>query len=477
MKKEMKKAVKLLAGVCLLLFLVPAVNAANTDFTANGEIIVTGVTLGSGTADVTILNGSTAESWSFNNGVFTVVNSGGFRVVSSNSQAASLRVVNTSTGGDACVTNVVPGTTYISVPVDGGTYRVEISTSGCSSGGGTGSSGGANTPSTPSTPEIISGSVKINAEEKAIQTYLDNQSTLTVLTSAGTSSSYSMKVTSLDLVDKKVTLLFGPGSIELVLLQGESKNVDLDKDGTNDIKVSFNSLTGDKANLSLVNLVILEKLASLGVSYGGLIKMAPTASQANSAVYYVDADGRKHLFVNGPVFWSWYGGSWSNITFGSIVKTVTIVPQTSLDALTEGVHVAARPGSLVKFTNSPRAYALDDAGVLHKLENESAATALYGTNWLTKVAKVQPGFAIDYNLTGSVLTSTSAYPDGSLVKWTGSLDVYYVQDGKKRLINTEALLANGLKDGDVRTAPATVTYSVGSPVTAAETSLKNVAGE
>jgi len=102
--------------------------AAVTDFTADGNIVLSGVTLyeGSSTDDLLILNTSTAESFNFASGVLTVANPGSvFKVGSSKSTVKSIYVKKSGTGEDmACATNDTPGTSYVSLPTTATSYYV-----------------------------------------------------------------------------------------------------------------------------------------------------------------------------------------------------------------------------------------------------------------------------------------------------------------------------------------------------------------
>ncbi len=111
---------------CLALLFSTAVLAATNDFTANGDITISGVTFGTGTTDMIIFNGSTAESWQFNNGTFTVTNPGTFKVGSADSGVKSFRILlNGSTV--ACDENVSPGVSYTTLPTNPGTYTIQPS--------------------------------------------------------------------------------------------------------------------------------------------------------------------------------------------------------------------------------------------------------------------------------------------------------------------------------------------------------------
>lgn len=140
----------------LLAFSTPVL-ATTTDFTADGDITVTGVTFGSGTVDVTILSGSTCEEWLFSDGALTVKNPGGFQISSSNS---GVKTIKATRGGAtvSCAENSNPGTSSLTLLVDGNTYVIVPSTdvsctgsaAGVSSGSPSGSSSGSSRKSTAS---------------------------------------------------------------------------------------------------------------------------------------------------------------------------------------------------------------------------------------------------------------------------------------------------------------------------------------
>jgi hypothetical protein len=118
---------KLFSAIILLALIFPAIAATN-DFTADGNITVSSVTFGSGTADMLILDTSTAESWNFSSGTFTVTNPGTFMVGSSDSAVKSIKI--TQGGSDvACAENTTAGTSYVTLPTASATYTVEPYTS------------------------------------------------------------------------------------------------------------------------------------------------------------------------------------------------------------------------------------------------------------------------------------------------------------------------------------------------------------
>ncbi|MEI7452210.1 MAG: hypothetical protein WCK37_03315 [Candidatus Falkowbacteria bacterium] len=113
----------------LLIFSLPALAASN-DFLSSNNITVSSVTFGSSTADLLIMASSSAESYSYNSGAFTVINPDAiniFKVGSGDSLVKAIRVLNSSSTVVACVKNANPGTSYVSLPTTASTYSVEPS--------------------------------------------------------------------------------------------------------------------------------------------------------------------------------------------------------------------------------------------------------------------------------------------------------------------------------------------------------------
>jgi hypothetical protein len=116
---------KFLLSLFLALLALPVV-AATDDFTADGNITVESVTFGETTADLLILSGSTAESFNYDAGAFTVTNPGTFQVGSSDATVKTIRLTQGATTV-ACAVNAMPGTSYATAPTTAGTYTISPS--------------------------------------------------------------------------------------------------------------------------------------------------------------------------------------------------------------------------------------------------------------------------------------------------------------------------------------------------------------
>jgi len=401
-----------LAVVSLILTWAIVVQAANDDFTASGDVTVelTG-------GNVTILNGSTAESVDITDGALTVSNPGSTSTPLFKLQPAgggTVTIKATLAGVDAGCS----GSTLI-LPTTPGTYTVTPQNGQCSGAGGAGSTSGGGgggtttTPppvTTPTTTPVVTSPSSIGALGSAIKSVLTTINTITKFTTPlskdVTDLNHSITISSLDKVNKTIQVIVQSDPVTVDLALGETKKVDLDNDGINDVSVKFDSLTGDVIGLSLTNIIILEKT---GLHVGDLIKTAK-----DSAVYYIDASGKRNLFVNSVTFWTWYSGSWSDISYKGVKKTLKVLAQDDFDGLAMGGHVTVNPGAkLIKFQNSPRIYTVTLGKVLREVVkstgDDSVAKALYGAKYKDKLITIQNGFEGDYTR-GEDLTAISTVP-------------------------------------------------------------------
>jgi hypothetical protein len=195
--------------------------------------------------------------------------------------------------------------------------------------------------------------------------------------------------------------------------------------------------------------------ANAAASAGDLIKM-----DGLSSIYYLGADGKRYVFPNEATYFSWYKD------FSGVVT----VPASELQSYPLGSNITMRPGTkLVKITTDPKVYAVEPGGVLRYITSETQAKALYGDNWNKKVVDVADAFFTNY-ATGSALADNT-YPAGTLVKKTGTSDVYYFDGSNYRKIASEAAFyANKFNFDNVVTTSIDFTAS-GDAINSAEANL------
>jgi hypothetical protein len=206
-------------------------------------------------------------------------------------------------------------------------------------------------------------------------------------------------------------------------------------------------------------------LSSVGLGAFAVPSMASAATLMNGdlikasgpAVYYY-SNGRRFVFPNEATYRSWFADF-------SGVRTIT---DSELAAIMIGGNVTMRPGtSLVKITTDPRVYAVTRGGVLHWVESEQIAIALFGSNWARRVVDVPDQLFVNYSIGSSV--STAVHPDGSLVSYSGSSDRYVVMNGMRRRVTDAGFSANMFQATHV--IPTTINYSNGADVVAREAEL------
>ena len=136
---------------------------------------------------------------------------------------------------------------------------------------------------------------------------------------------------------------------------------------------------------------------------GSLIKIPcgvyARTSETCKAVYYYGNDGKRHVFPNESVFFTWYND------FDDVVE----VSQDFMSSLTIGKNVTYRPGSVVvKFDSSPKVYAIQTDRTLRHYTTLSLLKSDYGSYWTNVLAKVPDSLYSNYTI-GSDIDSTSDY--------------------------------------------------------------------
>ncbi len=173
-------------------------------------------------------------------------------------------------------------------------------------------------------------------------------------------------------------------------------------------------------------------------------------------IYYVE-NGQKHRFLNPTVMKSWYFKSDAASTAGVDWTKVNmqVVSQADFDALPTGQDVTVRPGTfMIQFGLNTAIYAVGPSAELYKVDNPATAAKLFGANWGKKVVVFPSNYnnANRYGPVAGTLTASSKLPDGSLVKFTGDDNTYYVTGGQKQVVSAEGFIANGLNTVFVKTA-------------------------
>ncbi len=114
-------------------------------------------------------------------------------------------------------------------------------------------------------------------------------------------------------------------------------------------------------------------------------------SSGSGSVYYVGADGMRHVFWNAQTFFTWTD-SWSNVVW---------VTDATMPTLALGSPMLPKPGVvLVKIVSDPNVYLVDaDANgtfLLRHIVSESVATSMFGASWADDVIDLEPTLFAHY---------------------------------------------------------------------------------
>lgn len=139
------------------------------------------------------------------------------------------------------------------------------------------------------------------------------------------------------------------------------------------------------------------------------------------AVYFVDEEGNRHVFMNEKVYYSWYE-DWSG---------VTQISDAELAGYPLVGVVTYRPGyKLVKIQSDAKVYAVDAGGELRWITSEGLAILLYGENWNQTVDDVEPGLFASFSV-GEDVTSSADYQRETVMAATKDIQTDIRNKGRK----------------------------------------------
>lgn len=193
----------------------------------------------------------------------------------------------------------------------------------------------------------------------------------------------------------------------------------------------------NKKLVFLASIALALALAAPALAYspssGDLTKVVN-----NPAIYYIDAGGNRHLFSTESTFFSWYTGSWKD-------QAITTISEYDLNRLPISHNITARPGfALLRFNNSLKMYAVLPSGQL------CYASSHYDNYQYNRALVIPAAFESDYINSGTCdITSNKNLPDGSLIRYNDSSDIYYIQNGQRRLINSNGFSQNNFKSESI----------------------------
>lgn len=285
-----------------------------------------------------------------------------------------------------------------------------------SGGGGSGTTGPGASPSTPTAP---------SAPKPTTVTITINRPVQIALTSA----SHSVTVSSASA--SKVTITIKSNPITLTLNTDESKEVDTNGDGANDLKVTYHGLdeTG-RPRLSFLEIVAVkapEKTPATTTPPApakpacALTELKAYKYPASPAVYYLTAQCTKRPFSRPQVFFTYFD-SWNDVSLTTKEKLDSVGDDT-LGFLPWGPKFDPQYGALVKIVTDPKVYLLlsDEK---YWITSETVFTTLgYKWNWIEDIDTR----LLDKYKVGAEINYTHRHPNFTLVKYADSPKVYRLE--------------------------------------------------
>ena len=129
---------------------------------------------------------------------------------------------------------------------------------------------------------------------------------------------------------------------------------------------------------------------AVGVNVGDLIKIPDDGDAKtlnDTAVYYYGKNGRRFVFPNEKVYFTWYKD----------FSAIKIIPLDQMSLIPIGSNVTYKPASkLVKFQTDTKTYLPTKGGTLRWVKTEDAARGLFGAQWNTKVDDITEAFYVNY---------------------------------------------------------------------------------
>ncbi len=166
-----------------------------------------------------------------------------------------------------------------------------------------------------------------------------------------------------------------------------------------------------------------------------------------ATVYYFAPNGKRLVFPNEKTYFTWYKD----------FSTVKTIPDGQLSTIPLGGNVTYRPGvKMIKITTDPKAYAVDEGGVLRHVASEQLAQTIFGLNWKNKIEDLPDAFFTNYR-TGNPISASTEYNAADVMTRTTTI----AQD-KQLDLNKATVTIGSVQNSFV---PTTITIKKGSTIT------------
>lgn len=222
--------------------------------------------------------------------------------------------------------------------------------------------------------------------------------------------------------------------------------------------------------IAIFSTIFFLLLITTFIVFGQIVLSAAPANSlikgSGDAVYFLAEDGKRYVFPNENIYFSWY----------SDFSEVITISNSELASYPLGKNLNYRPGiRLIKLTTDPTVYAIGPNGQLHAIPDEQTALDLYGTSWADLVDDLPDAFFTDYSLSTSL--TGSAHPVGTIFKYQGSNEYFILYDlnGMRVARKVPSSLFSILRINTSRAITIAITFDYirGNDLTSADQQIKN----
>ncbi|MFA4955146.1 MAG: Ig-like domain-containing protein [Patescibacteria group bacterium] len=202
--------------------------------------------------------------------------------------------------------------------------------------------------------------------------------------------------------------------IVLTSSRGKLDGIAAESDTTDSLGKAYfrvNSLkNGSSVYSAVADGVTLQRTATItysggltwDVAPGDLIKIpddGDVSTLNDTAVYYYGSDGRRYVFPNEKVYFTWYKN----------FSAVKIIPIDQMSLVPIGGNVTYKAGSkLVKFQTDVKTYLPTKGGVLRWVKTEDVARGLFGTEWNQQTDDITEAFYVNYTFGTPIASALDA---------------------------------------------------------------------
>lgn len=206
------------------------------------------------------------------------------------------------------------------------------------------------------------------------------------------------------LSDRVVDIISSRGTDDTISTVQATTNID----GKATFKIK-SSKAGQSTITATCEGITIEQRATvdfttLDVDFGSLIKITDDGNPAtthDTAVYYYASDGKRYVFPNEKVYFSWYDD------FSDVAE----ISSGLMASIPLGKNVTYRPGTwMVKIQSDPKTYAVAQGGVLRWIKTEQLAVELYGADWNKKIHDIDVAFWPNYTFGDDIDDSSDFNP-------------------------------------------------------------------